>query len=164
VAGAAALFVLGAAAPVGADVRAFRPWHEATPPLALKDLQGQVHTLAAYRGRVVLVNFWATWCGPCREEMPSLHRLQERLGDAPFTVLAVNHGESAARIGAFLEGLGVRFTVLRDPNQEAARAWRVRVLPVTFLLDPEGRVRHHVVGEVDWAADEVVALVRSLAR
>jgi thiol-disulfide isomerase/thioredoxin len=158
----ASAFCVGRGPAPAAAADRLQPWTGATPPLELKDLAGEVHTLARYRGRVVLVNFWATWCEPCREEMPSMQRLQERLAGQPFTVLAVNYGESAARIQAFLERVPLRFPVLLDRNQEASRAWRVRFLPVSFLVGPDGAIRHHVVGELDWASAAAVDAVRAL--
>lgn len=150
-------------APAGVDgADRFRPWRGATPPLELKDLAGATHTLTRYRGRVVLVNFWATWCPPCRDEMPSLQRLRERLAGQPFVVLGVNYGESAARIDGFLRQVPVDFPMLRDPRHEAVEAWRVRTLPASFLIDPDGHARYSVVGEMDWATDEVLAVVRRL--
>jgi thiol-disulfide isomerase/thioredoxin len=146
-----------------ADPLRFIPWREAsTPALALKDLAGRPHALADYRGQVLLVNFWATWCEPCREEMPSFQRLRERLAGLPFTVLAVNFGESSQKAGEFARGLGLDFPVLLDPGQQAARAWRVRLLPTSYLVDAEGRVRYSVVGELDWATDAAVNAVRRL--
>ena len=81
-----------------------KPWTAgAAPPLALQDLEGRPHRLEDYRGKVVLVNFWATWCEPCREEMPSMNKLRASLAGRPFAVLAVNLGESEARIRRFME-------------------------------------------------------------
>ena len=154
------LAVLGPA--VWAEVDRFRPWTGPTPPLELKDLGGQTHTLADYRGRVVLINFWATWCPPCRDEMPTLQTLHERLAGRPFAILGVNYGESSARIESFLRGVPVGFPILRDPRHEAITAWRVRTLPASFLVGPDGQIRYAVVGELDWAAEEVVAVVRRL--
>jgi thiol-disulfide isomerase/thioredoxin len=113
---------------------------------------------------VVLVNFWATWCEPCREEMPSMQRLKTRLAGEPFTILAINYGESAAKVEAFLRDAGTRldFLVLLDPGQQAARAWRVRVLPASFLVGPDGLVRYSVLGELDWSRPDVETVVRSL--
>jgi thiol-disulfide isomerase/thioredoxin len=145
-----------------ADPSRFIPWRGETPALALKDLDGRTQSLADYRGKVVLVNFWATWCEPCRDEMPSMRRLRERLARQPFEVLAVNYGESATRISEFLARERLDLTVLLDPNQEAARTWRVRVLPGSFLVGPEGRVRFSVIGEIDWATEDAVKTVRSL--
>jgi thiol-disulfide isomerase/thioredoxin len=146
-----------------ADPLRFIPWREADAPgLALKDLAGRPHALADYRGQVLLVNFWATWCEPCREEMPSFQRLKERLPGAPLTVLAVNYGESSQKVGGFVQQVGFDLPVLLDPGQRAARAWRVRLLPSSYLVDADGRVRYSVVGELDWASDAAVNAVRRL--
>jgi thiol-disulfide isomerase/thioredoxin len=161
---ASLLLVCAPAAPaVRADTERLIPWKDdRTPPLSLADLAGRRHSLADYRGQVVLVNFWATWCDPCREEMPSMQRLRQRLAGRPFAVLAVNHGESPARAGDFLKRARLDLPVLLDPGQETARAWRVRILPHSFLLGPDGRVRYSVIGELDWASDPVVEAVRRL--
>lgn len=91
-----------------------------------------------------------------------MRRLRERLAGQPFEVLAVNYGESAMRISEFLARERLDVTALLDPNQEAARAWRVRVLPGSFLVGPEGRVRFSVIGELDWGTEDAVKTVRSL--
>jgi len=83
------------------------------------------------------VNFWVTWCAPCREELPSLERLRDALRGRPFEVLAVNVAEGESRVKRFLADVPLRLPVLLDRNGEAQRAWRVRGLPATFLLDPE---------------------------
>jgi thiol-disulfide isomerase/thioredoxin len=150
---------------VRADSTRFIPWKEPTaPPLALNDLAGQARTLAEYRGRLVLLNFWATWCEPCRDEMASIHKLQERLSGRPFAVLLVNYGESRARVAEFVKRESMGFPILLDPNQDAPRAWRVRVLPSSFLVGPDGRVRYSVIGEIDWVSGDAVELVQSLLR
>ena len=135
-----------------------------TPSLALNDLSGRAHAIGDYRGRVLLVNFWATWCEPCRAEMASMQRLQERLAGRPFTVLLVNHGEARIRVGEFAKREALGFSILLDPNQDASRAWRVRVLPSSFLVDAAGRVRYTVIGEMDWASPESVETVQTLLR
>ena len=113
---------------------------------------------------VVLINFWATWCEPCRDEMPSMQKLEERLRGQPFVILGVNHGEAESRVRQFVERERIGFTILLDPNQEAPRAWRVRILPGSFLVGKDGRVRYRVIGEMDWASDEAVGIVRGLLR
>jgi thiol-disulfide isomerase/thioredoxin len=141
------------------------PWTGAAlPPLALRDPAGRSHALDDLRGQVVLVNFWATWCEPCREEMPSMQRLKERLASRGFSVVAVNFGEAAARVATFVRDTGVPldFLFLLDPGQQAARAWRVRVLPASFLVGLDGRVRYSVLGELDWTRPDVEAAVRGL--
>ena len=141
------------------------PWKDgATPPLALADLGGRPLGLAQQRGKVVVVNFWATWCEPCRDEMPSLQRLGRHLAGEPFAILAVNYGESDARVADFVKRFGLDFPVLLDPNQDAPRAWRVRVLPASFIVDRGGRVRYRVIGEIDWMSREAVDAVTRLVR
>ncbi|MGH7347126.1 MAG: TlpA family protein disulfide reductase, partial [Candidatus Rokuibacteriota bacterium] len=135
-----------------------------TPTLALKDLAGASHTLADYQGRVLLLNFWATWCEPCRAEMASMHKLQERLSGRPFAVVLVNYGEARARVADFVKREAIGSPVLLDPNQDAPRAWRVRLLPSSFLIGADGRVRYSVIGEIDWAHADAVEVVQSLLR
>ena len=140
-----------------------KPWTGgATPPLALQDLAGRRHDLADYRGKVVLVNFWATWCAPCREEMPSIQRLKEQLAGKPFAVLAVNLDEPETRIRKFLSQMTVDFTVLLDPGKKAASAWNARILPASFVIGPDGRIRYSLVGELDWGHDRVVGRIVEL--
>ena len=162
--GAALAAVLGLvlSSAIGAEPERFRPWSGPTPPLELSDMAGKTHTLADYRGRAVLVNFWATWCLPCREEMPALQSLHARLAGRPFALLGVNYGESSSRIESFLRGTPVTFPILQDPRHEALTAWRVRTLPASFLVAADGQIRYTIVGEVDWAADDIVARVRAL--
>jgi thiol-disulfide isomerase/thioredoxin len=139
-----------------ASAQQLRPWSGgATPPLALQDLDGRAHRLEDYRGKVVLVNFWATWCDPCRAEMPAMNKLRASLAGRPFAVLAVNLAESESRIRRFMEQVPLEFTVLLDRDSGAAKAWKARVLPVSFVLDAEGRIRYSALGEIDWTKDSV---------
>jgi thiol-disulfide isomerase/thioredoxin len=163
--GAAVCVALGLAGSVGADRARFVPWKEpVAPPLALNDLTGQAHTLADYGNHVVLMNFWATWCEPCRAEMASIRKLQGRLAGRPFTVLLVNYGERRARVADFAKREPIEATILLDPNRDAPRTWRVRVLPSSFLIGRDGRVRYAVIGEIDWASDDAIELVQELFR
>ena len=136
----------------------------AAPALALKNVDGKTYALPDYRGHVVLLNFWATWCEPCRAEMASMRRLKEQLAGRPFAVLLVNYGEARARVADFVKREPVEGTILLDPNQDAPRAWRVRVLPSSFLIGPDGRVRYNVIGEIDWASPDAIAVVQELFR
>jgi peroxiredoxin len=128
-----------------------KPWTGGPAPgLALPDLAGREHRLEEYRGKVVLINFWATWCEPCSAEMPSMSRLRAALAGRPFEVLAVNLAEPESRIRRFLEQTPLPFPILRDADSAVSKAWRARVLPVSFIVGPDGRIRYHVVGEYDW--------------
>ncbi len=134
----------------------------ALPPLQALDLQGKTWRLAELRGRAVLLNFWATWCPPCRAEMPSLQQLAEIYGPEQLQVLALNVGEGPRRINQYLQSSGLDLTVLLDPRSEIARAWGANTLPTTYLIDSEGRLRYRLRGEVDWASREAQALIEPL--
>jgi len=157
------LVLLAACCAASAAAGELKPWSGgATPSLALRDLQGKEHKLADYRGKVVVLNFWATWCDPCREEMPSMQRLQDKLAGKPFAILAIDYGEGASRIQDFLKKVPVRFTVLLDRDTSAATAWKVRVLPTTLVLDPEQRIRYSVVGDLEWDSQSVEDTIKKL--
>jgi peroxiredoxin len=156
-AGVAALLLLGwrareRFAPVVAGTPA--------PAYAAPSLQGDTVSLAALRGRVVLLNVWATWCTPCLREMPAMHRLQAALRDDGLEVVAVSVDAVApgpdrldrarARVGEYVAELAVDFTVLLDPAGEVQRLFGVTGLPTTFLIDRDGRIAARVLGAVDW--------------
>jgi thiol-disulfide isomerase/thioredoxin len=157
-------FLLGLAGASGAAQEVYLPaWTGGpTPSLTLKDPDGRLHDLADYRGKVLLVNFWATWCAPCREELPSLERLGDALRGRPFEILAVNVAEGESRVRRFLTDVPLRLPILLDRDGNAQRAWGVRGLPATFLLDPEGAIRCWYLGELDWAQPQILRTVESL--
>lgn len=160
---AAALLSVALVVAVPAAAKELKPWKGgAPPPLALQDLRGRDHRLEDYKGRVVVINFWATWCEPCRDEMPSMQRLKERLAGTPFALLAVNYAEGNARVEEFLKKVPVDFAVLMDRDAAVSKRWQVRVLPYTVVLDPAQRIRYTVTGDLDWSAPEVEAAIRKL--
>jgi thiol-disulfide isomerase/thioredoxin len=132
------------------------------PVLARQDLSGRTVDLKDLRGRVVLVNFWATWCAPCVEEMPSFERLRTKLEGKPFEVLVVNYGEGLPKIEEFMRKEKLSLKVLRDPDKEAGAAWGARGLPMTFLVDARGNIRYSAFGDRDWSVGEPLRLVQSL--
>jgi thiol-disulfide isomerase/thioredoxin len=142
------------------------PWPQnlAVPPLQAADLQGKVWRLSDLRGRAVLLNFWATWCEPCRAEMPTLQQLAEIYGPDKLAVLAVNFRESARKIKQYQRSTGMSLPVLLDRNGDIARQWGVNVFPTTILIGADGEPRQRVRGEVDWAGREAAALVEPLLR
>lgn len=163
--GLARVFAVAAllAAAMAQAEQPIRPWTgKATPRLALRDLGGHEFDLHALQGRVVLVNFWATWCEPCITEMPALQRLRAKLDGAPSEVVAVNYGESRAKVQDYLRRAGLTLEVLLDPDQRAADDWNAKGLPMTFLVDARGRVRYWVFGERDWSEGESLRVVESL--
>ena len=142
---------------------AFKPWKgKATLPLAGNDIEGRPVDLKSMQGRVLVVNFWATWCEPCRDEMPSLQRLRAKLAGQPFEVITVNFGESLEKIAQFIGNEKVTLPVLLDTQKDAAKDWGVGGLPMTFLVDAKGRVRYSVFGERDWSEGPSLALVEKL--
>ena len=157
-----------AAAATGPALAQFeaKPWPSgrALPPLAGTDLNGQAWNLAELKGRPVLVNFWATWCAPCKEEMPTLQTLAELEGER-LVVLAVNVREQASRASRFVQSAGLtQLHVLPDPRGATARAWGVGVFPTTVLIDREGRAVRTVTGAVDWTGPEAQGWLRELRR
>ena len=116
--------------------------------------------LAGYRGKVVLVNFWATWCPPCRKEFPSLARVRKRFKSAEFEVLAVNVGEDPDMVFSFTGT--TEFPVLFDRDSKAMGAWPVKGLPTTFLVDRQGRLALKAVGGREFDDSEIVAIIKQL--
>lgn len=133
-----------------------------TPPAPA--LSAAAPDLTIPRGRVVLVNFWASWCPPCIQEMPSLDRLAGLMTGRPFRVLAVNVGESQGRAAEALRRIGYRGELVLDPDQAAFQAWGGRGLPTSFLVGCDGRLRYAALGPLEWdgpgTADTVSALTR----
>jgi thiol-disulfide isomerase/thioredoxin len=135
---------------------------QTSPSLELLDLQGKAHSLADYRGKVILVNFWASWCGPCITEIPDLRALHERLAGSPFEILAVNVKEGRFKVHKFSRLVDMPFPILLDTDGSAFAAWGAEVLPTTFLIDAEGRVRRTIQGPLDWDSEQVVRSIRAL--
>jgi thiol-disulfide isomerase/thioredoxin len=157
---AALLAALCASHAAGGELK---PWSGgAAPPLVLRDLDGKERKLADYRGKVVVLNFWATWCEPCRQEMPSMQRLQDKLAGKPFVILAVDFGEGPPRIREFLQKVPVRFTVLLDRDLSTANAWNVKVLPTSLVVDANQKIRYTAVGDLVWDSAPVERAIRKL--
>jgi peroxiredoxin len=116
------------------------------PDFTLEDTQGNAVTLSALKGEVVLVNFWATWCGPCRLEMPDIQRKYDAIKDQGFTVLAVNLDESLEAASGFAAELGLTFPVLLDPGGEVNDLYRVRGWPTTYIINRDGLIERQHVG------------------
>jgi thiol-disulfide isomerase/thioredoxin len=126
----------------------------ATPSLTLRDANGVPHRLDDYRGKVVLVNFWATWCEPCRAELPVLERLRVALAGKPFEVLAVQMGGSARTARDWAAFLRLGFPVLVDGDSRATGSWGVTTLPTSFVIAADGAIAFRRVGEFDWGSPE----------
>jgi thiol-disulfide isomerase/thioredoxin len=132
------------------------------PELRFLDMEGSETGLEAFRGQVVVLNLWATWCAPCRKEMPSLNRLQATFEGEPVRVIALSVDRAGPeRVKEFIDQVGAdRLAVYRDPTVKAARALKVPGLPATLLIDRQGREVGRVLGTADWSAEGAVAAVR----
>ena len=164
--GAGAALVLPRLARAAYEVRTW-PASQPAPGLALSDLDSKPWRLSDLAGRAVVLNFWATWCDPCRAEMPSLQQLAATHRSDGLAVLAVNYKESVPVIRRFLQTLPFELPVLLDSDGEATAAWTPRVFPTTVLIGPGGVPRSLVVGEMDWmgaAARELIEPLLARAR
>lgn len=161
-----------AAGTAGADLPAPDLSYELTrldPPLpapdfTLPDMDEEKHSLSDYRGKVVMLNFWATWCPPCRREIPSMESIFQDLGEAGFVVLAVNEFEDPEHVFAYTGQLSVfpNFPILFDADSAVAQAYNVKGLPTTVLIDKQGRIVYRAVGGRDFDHAEVRKIVREL--
>lgn len=140
-----------------------RTSHRTPPPLTLIDLAGKRHSLEEYQGKVVVVNFFGTWCPPCLQEMPGLLLLAEALKDQPFMVLAVDVGDSPAKLHQVFGEQKPAFTILLDRGGAAARSWGALGFPASFVLDAESHIRYSAQGPLVWddleVAKQIVALI-----
>lgn len=128
------------------------------PDFELPDLQGNVHRLSALRGKVVFLNLWATWCPPCRMEMPSMQRLYNQMPPRDFVMLAVSQDEDgAASVGPFVAEMGLSFPVLLDREARVSGRYGVTGYPETFVIDRQGQVVDHIIGPAEWTSDARLA-------
>jgi peroxiredoxin len=135
------------------------------PNFQLWDLEGNVLSLASYRGRVVLVNFWATWCGPCRVEMPAMEMLYRNFNRKDFEILAVStDAQGPAVTRPFRDSLGLSFPILHDSDFRVGLSYGARTLPMTFLLDRDGVITHRIFGSRDWQSPEAHQLIQNLVK
>jgi len=132
------------------------------PPFELKDADGNVHHLSDYKGKVIVVNFWATWCPPCRAEMPSMQRAWEQLREEGIMMLAIDVGEDEDAIFEFTASYPVEFPLLLDTDSSVSEAWDVKGLPTTFVVDQWGRKVYRAVGGREWDAPDLMKKVRAL--
>ncbi|HEX2540044.1 MAG TPA: TlpA disulfide reductase family protein [Caldimonas sp.] len=141
-----------------------RPWlaGRPVPPLDLVDLDGKRWRLDALAGKVVVLNFWATWCEPCRTEMPSLEAMAARRAGSGVSVLTVNYKEPPEVIRAFLAKLPLKLPILLDPDGDATFDWTPRVFPSTVLIGRNGQPSQVVLGDLDWSGPEANALLDPL--
>jgi len=136
----------------------------AAPDFILLDVDGKQHRLADYRGKVVAINFWATWCPPCLREMPSMQRLWDQLKNEDFVILAIDVGEDDETVFRFTIALDtpLEFPLLLDREGKIIAQWPVLGLPTTFIIDKQGRVAYRAVGGREWDHPDFSSVIKAL--
>ena len=143
--------------------RELEPYTESDDPtFSLPDLKDKTHSLTDYRGKVLLINFWASWCPPCIYEMPELTRLQQHLADKPFQILAFNVGEKKYKVRKFTKLINFELPVLLDIHSETFDDWGVQTLPTSFLVDGNGKIRYKVRGNPGWEYKYTLSIIEKL--
>ncbi len=161
----ASLLLAGAAVAATGRVHARAPaTANPAPDFTLRALAGPNVRLAEQQGSVVLVNFWATWCAPCREEMPHLSRLYEKYRSSGFTLLGVNVDDDARNAARAAQAMGLKFPVLLDSEKSVVKLYAVTTMPSTVIIDRDGRMRHLHKGYKSGVEDTYEQLVRSMLK
>lgn len=133
------------------------------PDFALPALSGEEVRLADFRDKVILVNFWATWCGPCREEMPAMEQLWSRFKDEGLVILAISLDKgSRKRIETFIRKSGLTYPILLDPQDNVSKRYNLVGLPSSYLIGRNGKIRGKIMGPIDWTSPETVSFIESL--
>lgn len=161
--------LFGAAIGVGAGVAS--PWCAAVllpaslaPDFTLRSMDGHNLRLGEQRGHIVMINFWATWCGPCRQEMPHLNRLYEKYRGSGFVVFGVNVDEDVRNVAAIAQKLALKFPVLPDTDKKVSKQYDLSAMPSTVLIDRDGRVRYVHRGYRDGSEDMYEKQIRELLK
>jgi len=134
------------------------------PDFALKDLDGRNVTFSSFRGKTILLNFWATWCPYCRQERASLNNLYKKFKSRDFQIVAVSVDRSVSKVKKFLIKNPAEFVILSDTEREAAAPYNVTGLPTSYLIDREGVIRHKYVGMKDWSGSGSIKQIETLLK
>jgi peroxiredoxin len=136
---------------------------EEAPDFTLPALSGEEIRLADFKDKVVLINFWATWCGPCRDEMPAMELLWRRFKDQGFVILAISvDNGSKNRINTFIRKLGLTYPVLLDPKEHVSDRYKLFGLPTSYLIARNGKIAGKVAGPLDWSSPEVASVIERM--
>lgn len=142
--------------------RPLEPYTDNKKAFSLTDLKDKKHETSDYQGKVVLVNFWASWCPPCIYEMPELIRLKQQLTDQPFEILAINVGEKKYKVRKFAKLINFDLPVLLDTEKETFDNWEIKTLPTSFLIDTKGAIRYSVRGNPGWEQESTIKIIEDL--
>ena len=128
----------------------------------LTDVSGNPFTLNNFKGKVTLINFWASWCTPCVEEIPSLNRLKQKMQSKPFQLISINYAETPDRIQTFMKKVKVDFPVLLDSDGSISKNWQVVAFPSTYIIGPDGKIKYGVNAAIHWDTDKVIQQLNAL--
>jgi len=134
------------------------------PDFTLHDVDGEKFELEVTRGRWVFLHFWASWCGPCREEMPAIQKLADAVKSEKFQIVMINTAEDEDTIFEFLAAIDVELNSLMDVDGMVTEAWKPRGLPTTFLISPKGQIRYQAIGGRDWGNTEYIDFIKHLTK
>ena len=140
------------------------PGHIMAPDFELSDTEGTLHRLSDYRGKTVIINFWTTWCPPCREEIPSMNRAWQSLQQEDVVILAINMGEDEDTIFIFTADYPADFPLLMDSDGAVIADWPVKGLPTTYVVAPDGSIAYRAIGGREWDSPEFLELIRALQK
>ena len=129
---------------------------------SLSTLAGDTMGLSQFKGKVVFLNFWATWCGPCRAEMPSMEILYAAYREKGLEILAVNSGENRQQVQTFMREYGFSFPALLDGDRKVSNAYGIQAIPTSYLIDRDGMIVARLVGSINWDTPEIFAAIESL--
>ncbi|GJL62506.1 MAG: hypothetical protein NPIRA04_11600 [Nitrospirales bacterium] len=134
-----------------------------SPPFTLKNMDGKPVSLSDFSGKVILLNFWATWCGPCRVEMPAMEALYREMRTQGLEIVAVSVDAQGTEVTKpFQEAMGLTFPILHDPEYEVGLAYGARTLPISYVIDRKGIIQHRVFGARDWNGQEAKKMIQAL--
>ncbi len=134
-----------------------------SPPFTLKNMEGKSVSLSDFSGKVILLNFWATWCGPCRVEMPAMEALYREMHSHGLEIVAVSVDAQGIEVTKpFQEAMGLTFPILHDPEYEVGLAYGARTLPISYVIDRKGIIQHRVFGARDWNGQEAKKMIQAL--
>jgi peroxiredoxin len=134
------------------------------PDFELMDTDGKLHRLSDYRGKTVIINFWATWCPPCREEIPSMNRAWRQLRQEDVVMLAINMGEDEDTIFVFTADYPAEFPLLLDRDGAVIAQWPVKGLPTTYIIAPDGSIAYRAIGGRNWDDSDIMDTLRALQK
>lgn len=152
-------------APTPLNAEQFEPFEpQAEHFFSLSDTLGQTRSLTDFKGKVLLVNFWASWCGPCIHELPELTRLKQDTAGRPIEIVAINVGERKNRVTQFIKSIHFELPVLLDTSSHVFKRWGVNILPTSFLIDAEGRIRYRALGNPGWDQQPTFDIIEDLLK